>query len=69
VTCTFKSGHSPKPSSCVVRGRILAGHTQTRQAGATIFAYQVRDLERYGVVPFNKVGKPSHTREKPIETR
>jgi glucose-1-phosphate thymidylyltransferase len=33
--------------------------------GATIFAYQVRDPERYGVVSFDDAGKPVEIREKP----
>jgi len=36
-----------------------------RQKGATIFAYQVRDPERYGVVSFDDVGKPVRIQEKP----
>jgi glucose-1-phosphate thymidylyltransferase len=36
-----------------------------REEGATIFAYQVRDPERYGVVSFDHVGKPLQIREKP----
>ena len=34
-------------------------------AGATIFAYQVRDPERYGVVEFDAAGKPVNLIEKP----
>ena len=33
--------------------------------GATIFAYQVREPERYGVIDFDKQGKPSSIEEKP----
>lgn len=33
--------------------------------GATIFAYQVKDPERYGVVEFNSTGKPINLIEKP----
>lgn len=37
-----------------------------QKSGATIFGYQVRDPERYGVVEFNKSGKPARLIEKPI---
>ncbi len=33
--------------------------------GATVFGYQVKDPERYGVVEFNKKGKPKNIVEKP----
>lgn len=36
-----------------------------RQGGATIFAYQVRDPERYGVVTFDEYGKATNLEEKP----
>jgi len=36
-----------------------------RTAGATIFAYQVRDPERYGVVTFDGDGRPLAIEEKP----
>ena len=36
-----------------------------RQAGATIFAYQVRDPQRYGVVTFDGTGRATSIREKP----
>lgn len=36
-----------------------------RQHGATIFAYQVRDPERYGVVSFDNEGKAINLVEKP----
>src|SRR5262249_53724848 len=36
-----------------------------REEGATIFAYQVRDPERYGVVSFDDGGKPVRIQEKP----
>lgn len=37
----------------------------TREEGATVFAYQVRDPERYGVVTFDKTGKALGIVEKP----
>ncbi len=36
-----------------------------RPEGATVFAYQVRDPERYGVVVFNDAGLPDDIVEKP----
>jgi glucose-1-phosphate thymidylyltransferase len=36
-----------------------------RPVGATVFAYQVRDPERYGVVAFNATGKAVEVVEKP----
>lgn len=38
-------------------------------AGATIFAYQVRDPERYGVIEFDKNGKAISLEEKPKKPR
>jgi glucose-1-phosphate thymidylyltransferase len=36
-----------------------------RNSGATVFAYQVRDPERYGVVSFDDTGRPDGIVEKP----
>lgn len=36
-----------------------------RSEGATVFAYQVKDPERYGVVSFDGEGKATHIVEKP----
>jgi glucose-1-phosphate thymidylyltransferase len=38
----------------------------TRETGATIFAYQVRDPERYGVVSFDSAGRALAIAEKPV---
>lgn len=38
-----------------------------RPEGATVFAYQVRDPERYGVVSFNDGGKAINIVEKPLK--
>jgi glucose-1-phosphate thymidylyltransferase len=38
-----------------------------REAGATVFAYQVKDPERYGVVAFDAAGTPTEIVEKPKE--
>jgi glucose-1-phosphate thymidylyltransferase len=40
-----------------------------RPEGATVFAYQVRDPERYGVVSFDSYGKAIDIVEKPKETQ
>jgi glucose-1-phosphate thymidylyltransferase len=40
-----------------------------RTAGATVFAYQVRDPERYGVVEFDARGRAISLAEKPVEPR
>lgn len=41
----------------------------TRLSGATIFAYQVRDPERYGVVEFDANGQAISLEEKPANPR
>jgi glucose-1-phosphate thymidylyltransferase len=38
-----------------------------REGGATIFAYQVKDPERYGVVSFDREGKAKKLHEKPAK--
>lgn len=46
--------------------RLLRGAV-ARDSGATVFAYQVRDPERYGVVSFDADGKAQTIVEKPTE--
>jgi glucose-1-phosphate thymidylyltransferase len=41
----------------------------TREAGATVFAYQVRDPQRYGVVEFDAGGRAVGLEEKPARPR
>ena len=41
----------------------------THHDGATVFAYQVEDPERYGVVSFDKVGQAQSIVEKPNEPK
>jgi glucose-1-phosphate thymidylyltransferase len=43
----------------------LLARAAGREKGATVFAYHVRDPERYGVVTFDKEGRPSRIEEKP----
>lgn len=43
----------------------LLRHAATRSTGATVFAYQVRDPDRYGIVTFNKSGQATAIEEKP----
>jgi glucose-1-phosphate thymidylyltransferase len=63
-----------KSSSCLVLGdNIFYGHDLSsdvqaaakRAAGATVFAYQVADPERYGVVEFDASGRAISIEEKP----
>jgi glucose-1-phosphate thymidylyltransferase len=49
-------------------GRVLQDVTAS-DAGATIFAYPVRDPERYGVVAFDADGRAVHLEEKPKQPR
>ena len=39
----------------------------TRPDGATVFAYQVRDPERYGVAVFDETGRATDIIEKPVD--
>jgi len=65
-------------SCCLVLGdNIFYGHgmgtnlrrVAEREAGATIFAYRVRDPERYGVVEFDGSGRALSIEEKPAKPR
>lgn len=47
---------------------LLAGAAQ-RKSGATVFAYEVADPERYGIVAFDAVGKATSIEEKPKEPK
>jgi glucose-1-phosphate thymidylyltransferase len=44
---------------------ILEKSSQVAQKGATVFAYQVSDPERYGVLEFDEKGSPKNILEKP----
>lgn len=47
----------------------LLVHAATRETGATVFAYRVRDPERYGVVAFDENGKAINIEEKPKQPK
>ncbi len=61
------------PSALVLGDNIFYGHSfqnqldnaDSRQSGATVFAYHVRDPERYGVVEFDAQGHAVSLEEKP----
>ena len=65
------------PSALVLGDNIFYGHdlqTQLEQAtareqGATVFAYHVKDPERYGVVAFDKQGRATSLEEKPTSPK
>jgi glucose-1-phosphate thymidylyltransferase len=62
-----------EPSCLILGDNIYYGHGLTemlrraaaRTAGATVFAYQVRDPERYGVVEIDGTGRALSLEEKP----
>lgn len=66
-----------EPSALILGDNLFYGHALTammraarqRQGGATVFAYQVRDPERYGVVSFDAAGKALSIEEKPKAPR
>jgi len=65
------------PSALVLGDNIFYGHnfeaqlTQAREqkSGATIFAYHVKDPERYGVVAFDQTGRATSLEEKPAKPK
>jgi len=44
-------------------------HAAEAKVGATIFAYQVTDPERYGVIEFDKNGRAISLEEKPVQPK
>ena len=65
------------PSALVLGDNIFHGHdfsqllggADAQVSGATVFAYHVRDPERYGVVAFDTQGKASSIEEKPAQPK
>ncbi|HET8553017.1 MAG TPA: glucose-1-phosphate thymidylyltransferase RfbA [Gammaproteobacteria bacterium] len=65
------------PVTLILGDNIFYGHGMDRQLaaaseetrGATVFAYYVRDPERYGVVHFDSAGKALGIEEKPRQPR
>jgi glucose-1-phosphate thymidylyltransferase len=47
----------------------LLAKAAARQQGATIFAYHVRDPERYGVITFDENDRPMSIEEKPLRPK
>jgi len=66
-----------RPSCLVLGDNIFYGHgfteqlarASSRDRGATVFGYWVRDPERYGVAEFDKAGRVVGLEEKPAEPR
>lgn len=64
-------------TALVLGDNIFYGHdlpkelsnAMSRDSGATVFAYQVRDPERYGVVSFDANGKATSLEEKPVSPK
>ncbi len=53
-------------------GQNLTTHLErarSREGGATVFAYWVKDPERYGVIGFDATGRASSIEEKPLRPR
>ena len=65
------------PSALVLGDNIFYGHrfaeylrsAARRREGATVFAYRVRDPQRYGVVEFDAAGKAVSIEEKPQQPK
>ena len=65
------------PSVLILGDNIYYGHTlpkllhsaNQKESGATVFAYHVKDPERYGVVEFNQQGQVISLEEKPEQPK
>lgn len=65
------------PAALILGDNIFFGHAMpdqlkraaARREGATVFAYRVRDPERYGVVEFDASGNAVGLEEKPLRPR
>ena len=66
-----------RPSALVLGDNIFYGHglpelltnANSRESGATVFGYYVRDPSAYGVVSFNAAGQAETIEEKPAEPK
>lgn len=66
-----------RPAALVLGDNIFYGHgmpgqlksVTSRDRGATIFAYYVKDPERYGVVEFDNTGRAVSIEEKPVRPK
>jgi glucose-1-phosphate thymidylyltransferase len=74
IGCKFIGG---EPSALILGDNLFFGHgiggllqkCAARAEGATVFAYRVRDPERYGVVELGKDGRVLSIEEKPAHPR
>jgi glucose-1-phosphate thymidylyltransferase len=74
IGAEFLDGH---PAALVLGDNLFFGHGLSEQLqrvaieedGATIFAYHVKDPERYGVVEFDEAGKARSIEEKPADPK
>ena len=65
------------PSALILGDNIFYGHdlhvllrnANSREKGATVFAYHVLDPERYGVVSFDSEGRATSLEEKPVQPK
>ena len=65
------------PSALILGDNVFFGHglseqlqaATARESGATIFAYHVKDPERYGVVDFDSAGRATSIEEKPASPK
>lgn len=65
------------PSALILGDNIFYGHglqeklesANSKQSGATVFAYHVDDPERYGVVAFDEGGRATSLEEKPLQPK
>ena len=66
-----------EPACLILGDNIFYGHglaqslqtISSKETGATVFAYHVRDPERYGVVVLDATGRPIDIEEKPKQPR